>query len=81
MSLVEVDPRFRVTIPKAVRTKLNVTEGQRLYVVSFGDSLIMRPVPERPAVKLDEILGDLRFDREARKKAERWLFRRSRERR
>jgi len=74
MSVVEVDPRFRVTIPKEVRTKLKVVEGQKLYVVSYGDSLIMKPVPDNPARRLEEIVGNFQFDREKRKEAERWLL-------
>ncbi|MBI3841107.1 MAG: AbrB/MazE/SpoVT family DNA-binding domain-containing protein [Thaumarchaeota archaeon] len=81
MSVVEVDPRFRVTIPKEIRAKLRVTEGQKLYVVSFGDSFIMKPVPDDPAHRLDEVLGDFSFDKEARRKAEKWLFENPRRRR
>jgi AbrB family looped-hinge helix DNA binding protein len=75
MSLVEVDPRFRVTIPKDIRKALNVIEGQKLYVVSYGDSLIMKPVPAEPSRRLDQIIGDFQFDRKARAKAEEWLLR------
>jgi len=74
MSVVEVDPRFRVTIPKEVRAKLKVVAGQKLYVASYGDSLMMKPVPDNPARKLEEIVGNFQFDREKREEAERWLL-------
>lgn len=74
MSVVEVDPRFRVTIPKEVRKGLRVSEGQKLYVVSYGGALIMKPIPDDPAAELDRLLGDFRFDAKSRKKAEEWLL-------
>lgn len=77
--MVEVDPRFRVTIPKDVRANLFVKEGQKLYVVSFGGALLMKPVPDDPSAKLDELLGDFRFDLKARKRAEKWLLQKARE--
>ena len=75
MSLVEVDPRFRVTIPKEVRDALNVREGQKLYVVSYGGAFIMKPVPENKGEALDRVIGSFPFDERAGKKAERWLLR------
>jgi|SRR5438128_2386664 len=74
MNVVEVDPRFRVTIPKEVRAKLKVVGGQKLYVVSYGDSLMMKPVPDNPPRRLEEIVGNFQFDREKREEAERWLL-------
>ena len=74
MSLVEVDSRFRVTVPKEVRRILKVVKGQRLYVVPYGDDLLMKPLPTDPADRLQEIVGDFVFDREVRRKAEKWLL-------
>ena len=77
MSVVEVDPRFRVTIPKEARAALKVKEGQKLYVVSFGGAFIMKPVPDDPAAELDRLLGVFVFDNKAKKRAEKWLLKES----
>ena len=72
--MVEVDPRFRVTIPREAREGLKVKEGQKLYVVSYGGAFVMKPLPADPAERLDALIGDFRFDKKARKKAEGWLL-------
>ena len=74
MALVQVDERHRLTLPKDVREKFRIVKGQKFYLVPSGDDLIMKPIPRDPAKKLDEILGDFTFDREARRRAEKWLL-------
>jgi bifunctional DNA-binding transcriptional regulator/antitoxin component of YhaV-PrlF toxin-antitoxin module len=75
MALVQVDERHRLTVPKDIREKLRIIKGQKFYLVPSGDDLIMKPIAKDPAKKLDEILGDFAFDREARRRAEKWLLR------
>lgn len=75
MSLLEVDPRFRVTLSREIRKTFKVVKGQKLYAVPFGDGLLVKPVPMNPAERLQEIIGDFTFDREARRKAEKWFLR------
>lgn len=74
MSVVETDPRFRITIPKAMRLKLGVASGQKFYLVSYGDTLILKRLPERPAERLGEITGEFSLDAESRRKAEKWFL-------
>jgi AbrB family looped-hinge helix DNA binding protein len=78
--VVEIDDRHRITIPKGVRETLNLSEKQKLYMVVAGDTLIIKKMPPNPSESLDEILGDIRFDREARRRAEEWLLSQTRER-
>ena len=73
MSVVEVDSRFRVTIPTEIRKTVEVREGQTFYLIPFEDGLLMKPLPKDPSRRLDEIIGDFTFDRKARRKAEEWL--------
>lgn len=73
MAVVEVDERYRLTLPKEVREAFKVSEGEKLYIISIGDALIVRRVPRNPSEALRELLGDFTFDREARRKAEKWL--------
>jgi bifunctional DNA-binding transcriptional regulator/antitoxin component of YhaV-PrlF toxin-antitoxin module len=78
MSLVEIDERFRVTLTKEVRESFKVVKGQKLYVISAGDTLIIKKVPDDIPKKLEKIIGKLTLDRSARRKAEEWLFKETR---
>ncbi len=73
MRVVEVDSRFRVTIPAEIRKTVEVTEGQTLYIIPQEDGLLMKPIPKNPSRKLDELIGDFKFDRKARRRAEEWF--------
>ena len=74
MSLVEVDSRFRVTIPSEIRKKVEIREGQAFYLVPYEHGLLMKPVPKNASRKLAELIGDFKFDRRTRRKAEQWLL-------
>ncbi len=74
MSVVEMDERHRVTIPKHIRRTYGMVKHQRFYLVQYGHDLIMKAIPKNADERLDEIIGDFTFNREARRKAEKWLL-------
>ena len=74
MAIVELDKRHRVTLPKEVRKHFKVVEGQKFYLVPYGNDLIMKPVPKDPSKELSKIVGDFQFSRKVRKRAEKWLL-------
>ncbi len=74
MAIVELDKRHRVTLPKEVRKRFRVVEGQKFFLVPYGDDLIMKPVPKDPSKELSKIVGDFSFGKDERKKAEKWLL-------
>ncbi len=74
LELAEVDERYRITIPKEIRTTFKVVKGQRFFIVRYGDGLLLKPIPVDPAEKLDHIIGDFEFGRESRRRAEEWLL-------
>lgn len=74
MKLVEVDQRYRVTIPKEIRKTFKIAKGQKFYLVPYGDDLLIKQIPMDAAQKLDEIVGDFKFSRKTRRKAEKWLL-------
>ena len=74
MSLVVVDDRFRITIPKEVRAVLRLSRGQKLYVVASGNEIILKVLPKDPSDRIRRILGDFEFNREERRRAEKWLL-------
>jgi len=78
MSIVAVDERFRLTLPKEVRTSFKVAKGQKLYVITAGDTLLIKIIPQDVPKKLEKIIGKFTFDRSTRRKAEEWLFKQAR---
>lgn len=77
--VVKADDRGRVTIPCEIREEVGLKAGAEVEVRAEGDRVILSPVTERRAEKLSAMLGDVRFDRKARRRAERWLLERSRD--
>ncbi len=80
MSLVEVDSRFRVTIPSEIRKKVEITQGQTFYVVPYEHGLLLKPVTREASRKLGELIGDFKFDTKMGRKAEDWLHKQARKR-
>ncbi|MGD0175592.1 MAG: AbrB/MazE/SpoVT family DNA-binding domain-containing protein [Candidatus Bathyarchaeia archaeon] len=74
MSLVEVDSRYRVTLTSDVRKNVEVRKGQRVYVLPRGDSFIVIPLSEEVDSELHKLIGDVKFTRAARRRAETFLF-------
>ncbi|MDG7001257.1 MAG: AbrB/MazE/SpoVT family DNA-binding domain-containing protein [Nitrososphaerota archaeon] len=71
---MELDKRHRVTLPKEVRKRFRMVEGQKFFLVPYGDDLIMKPVPKDPSKEMSKIIGDFQFSKKDRKKAEKWLL-------
>jgi AbrB family looped-hinge helix DNA binding protein len=42
-----ISPKYQVSIPKALRERLNWRPGQKLAFIPKGDGLLMIPVPNR----------------------------------
>ncbi|MBS7653181.1 MAG: AbrB/MazE/SpoVT family DNA-binding domain-containing protein [Candidatus Bathyarchaeia archaeon] len=74
MSIVEVDEKYRITLPKEVRRSLVPLKGRKAYIVGAGDVVVVRILASDPSEALREILGDFTFDRRSREEAERWLL-------
>lgn len=74
MSVVEVDSRFRVTIPSEVRKQVEVNQGQKFYVIPYEHGLLLKPIPSDAPLRLDQMIGDFKFDRKAATKGETWLL-------
>jgi bifunctional DNA-binding transcriptional regulator/antitoxin component of YhaV-PrlF toxin-antitoxin module len=70
MSIVEVGPKYRVTITQNVRKKIPVKIGQRVYLLARFPYLILIPIPEKVDEALAELIGDIKYSREERRRAE-----------
>jgi bifunctional DNA-binding transcriptional regulator/antitoxin component of YhaV-PrlF toxin-antitoxin module len=74
MSIAEVGPKYRVTITQAVRKKIPVKVGQKIYLLARSPYVILIPIPEKIDGALAELLGDITYSREERKQAEEQLL-------
>jgi len=75
VSIVEVGPKYRVTITQSVRKKIPVKIGQRVYLLARFPYMILIPIPESVDEALAELIGDIKFSREERRRAEEQFLR------
>lgn len=47
-----ISQKYQVVIPKAIREKTKLLEGQEMYVYAVGDSIIMSPSPKSYSKKM-----------------------------
>ncbi len=65
-----VDSKGRIVLPKNVRKKLGLREGDKVIIILEKDGIFIKK-PEDPEKVLEELLGDLTFSRKLRRIAER----------
>lgn len=60
MDTVTVSPKYQIVIPKPVRDALELTPGQKVQVVAYGNRIELIPV--RPARDLRGFLSGIDTD-------------------
>ena len=75
VSIVEVGPKYRVTITQSVRKKIPLKIGQKVYLLARPPYMILIPIPEELDEALAKLIGDITYSREERKQAEERLLR------
>jgi bifunctional DNA-binding transcriptional regulator/antitoxin component of YhaV-PrlF toxin-antitoxin module len=80
MEVVEVADRYRITIKRSIREVVPLTVGQKVAVIPFGEKILVQPLPENPEEKLSELTRGIVFNRNARKKASKYLIAQSKQR-
>jgi len=73
VAIVEVGPKYRVTITKGVRRKTPLRVGQKVYLLARPPYIVLIPIPDDVDEALAEILGDIAYNREERKRTEEQL--------
>ena len=73
MAIVEVDPKYRVTIPQSVRRRSPLKVGQKIYLLAKPPYIILIPIPDRIDEALTKLIGDITFSRQERERAEKQL--------
>jgi len=74
---VTIGRRYAIVIPKRVRNRLGLKEGQRALVREEAGRIIVEPLPEDPYNALAEAIGAFAYDEEEKHEpgAEEWLNR------
>lgn len=66
--------RYTLVIPKSVRKRIGLKEGQRVFVREQEGRILIEPLPTDPYKTLATILGDFTYvEEEHEKLAERWV--------
>lgn len=59
MSETLVSSKYQIVIPKKIREKAKLTTGQKLFVYTLGDKIILTPKKDWPGDYLKELKGQL----------------------
>ena len=68
MSILELDSKGRLTLPKEIRESLDI--GKRILVINAGDHLKIIPLPSNPLQVLHGALSVKKPFKELRRQAE-----------
>jgi len=68
MSILELDSKGRLTLPKEVRQSLNI--GRKVLIINAGDHLKIIPLPSDPFQTLHGAFNVKKTFKELRKQAE-----------
>ena len=71
--VVRIGKRFTIVIPKSIRTKLNVKEGDVLEIRIEDDKIVLEPRKTNPFKVLERVVGEPYSEKKDEKLAERWL--------
>ena len=74
VSIVELGPKYRITITQNIRKKIPVKIGQKVYSLARPPYMILIPIPEELDEALAKLIGDIKYSREERKQAEEQLL-------
>ena len=74
MAIVEVGPKYRITITHDVRRKIPLRVGQKVYLLARPPYIMLIPIPDNIDEALAENLGDITYSREERRRAEAQLL-------
>lgn len=68
MSLVDLDDRGRLTLPKEIRTAMSL---EKVVVINAGDHLVLIPVPDDPFKALKGVISSDKSFQDLREEATR----------
>jgi len=72
---IKIGKRYTIVIPKKIREKLRLKEGQTSEIEIDKGKLVITPKVPDPFEKMDELIGSITYEDKIEKKAEKWLLR------
>ena len=69
-----IGKRYTIVIPKTIREKIGLKEGQKVLVRAESGKIIIEPLPNNPYRILEEIIGEPYNEAKDEEKAEKWLI-------
>jgi len=73
MSEAVIGKRNTLVIPKAIREKLNLKEGQRVLMRVEEGKIVVEPLPWDPYAVLERVIREPYEEAKDETKAEKWL--------
>jgi AbrB family looped-hinge helix DNA binding protein len=61
MQTTKLSSKGQVIIPKTLRTRYNLNEGQILTVIDTGDGILLKPSQPFKETELDQVAGMLKY--------------------
>ncbi|MBI4257859.1 MAG: AbrB/MazE/SpoVT family DNA-binding domain-containing protein [Thaumarchaeota archaeon] len=71
--LAVVGKRYSIVVPKSVRKKMNLKEGQRVMLKVEEGRLLIEPLPTDPYGVLERVIGEPYDEAKDEEKAEKWV--------
>ncbi len=72
--IVRIGKRYTIVIPKTIRQKLGLKEGQLSEIKLEKGKIVIIPKAMDPFHRLSELIGDIEYNEETERKAEKWLL-------
>lgn len=79
--IVEAGENFKNALPGEIGKIFPISTGEKLYIVASEDLLLIRKIPKNPPEALDKLMGEVVFDKKAKRRAEKWLLSQAKKRR
>ena len=68
-----VGKRYTIVVPKAIRKRLQLDEGQKVIITVTGNQMVVEPLPKDPYASLARIIRQPYNERKYETKAEELL--------
>ena len=68
-----VGKRYTIVVPKSVRKRVKIEEGQPVLVTARGETIVVRPLPKDPYASLARIIGEPYDEKKDERKVDEWL--------
>jgi len=70
----KIGKRFSVIIPKEIREKLGLKEGDVIYIKKKEGDIVISPEKISPFKKLANLLGNITYNEQVEEETEKFLF-------